>query len=258
VWELPPGDTLAAYVIFTVAFVAALAYMIRVARMERSLWPLYLFLGAGLAVVYEPINNVLGLCAYPEINQPTWISALGRRIPVYIGLVYYVYWSAPVLWLVRRIQAGITAVQWWRWYAGFTVVVTCFELAPLARGWWTYYGAQQPLVVLGFPTWWWIVNSQAIFGLGALVHLLRRHLLTDDRRALLLIPVMPLLLFAVHGGAGIPVFLALNTTTEHVVNDIAGIASIGIALMNMWLFSITVVRRPASAPPQSNVRKVAS
>ena len=235
-WELPPGDMVAAYVIFGAVTLAAIVYLLRVARSERSLWPLYLFLGAGLAVVYEPINNVLGLCTYPEINQPTWITAMGRRIPVYIGLVYCVYWSAPVTWLVLRIRAGMTTAQWWRTYAGFTVAVTCFELIPLARGWWTYYGAQQPLVVLGFPTWWWVVNGQAIFGLAALVHQLRRHLLADDRRGLLLIPVLPLLLFAVHGGSGIPVFLALNSTTDHTVNNLAGIASMAIGLMNMWLF----------------------
>jgi hypothetical protein len=235
-WELGPADTAAAYTVFALAFIAALGYLIRKARAERTLWPLYLMAGAGLAVVYEPINNVLALCTYPEIGQLTWISAMGRRIPVYIGLVYCVYWSAPVLWLMHRIKAGITARQWWSWYAIATVAVTCFELIPLQRGWWSYYGDHQPLEVARFPMWWWVVNSQAIFGLAALLHHLRTKVLTSERTGLLVIPALPLMLFFVHGGPSIPVVLAVNSTIDQTVINLAGLASIALGLMSMWVY----------------------
>jgi hypothetical protein len=251
-WVLSSVDTVAAYTLFSLAFLLALGYMIRTARAERTIWPLCLMAGAGLAVVYEPINNVLALCTYPE-GQPVFFSALGRDIPLYIGLVYFVYWSAPVLWIMYRIRAGITTTQWWRMYAIVTIVVTCFELVPLQRGWWQYYGDHQPLEVLRFPMWWWVVNSQAIFGLAVLLHHLRARVLTTNRTALLTIPAMPLLLLFVHGGPAIPVFLAVGSTTNQNVINLAGLTSIAVGLLSVWIYGRLAVApsgAAASAPPE--------
>lgn len=256
-WALGAVDTIVAYAVFGAAFLVAVGYAVRHARLERRLWPVYLLLGAGLAVVYEPINNVLALCTYPEIGQLTWISALGRRIPVYIGLVYVVYWSAPVLWLMNRIRAGMTPGQWWRTYASFTVAVTVFELLPLQRGWWAYYGAQQPLVVARFPAWWWADNSGAIFGLAAVLSLLRERVLRDDRTALIVVPLLPMLLLGLHGGPAMPVFLALGTTLDPTLIDAAGVIAVVLALLMVWLLGRLVCRERGAAPRSAPVETAA-
>lgn len=251
-WELAWGEQLVACVIFGVVALAALAYMIYVARAERKMWPLYLFLGCGLAVFYEPINNVLGLCTYPEINQLTWISTFGRDIPVYIGFVYFFYFSATVLWLMRRIEAGISQRQWWTYYAAFTVVVTCFEFVPISRGWWMYYGDHQALRVLGFPMWWWVANGYCLFGIATLLHHLRRKVLTGGR-AVLLIPIYPMALFALHGAVAIPVFTALNSTDSTVVNTLAALLTMALAVTNMWLISRFAVGQARPAEQSAGV-----
>jgi hypothetical protein len=243
-WELAPAEQTVACVIFGVAALAALAYMIYAARDERKPWPIYLFLGCGLGVFYEPINNVLGHCTYPEINQFVWISTFGRDIPAYIGFVYFFYFSASILWISRRIAAGITTRQWWKYYAVFTVLVTCFEFVPISRGWWMYYGDNQAMRVLGFPMWWWVLNSYCLFVIAAGLHQVRRRLLTN-RSSWLIIPMVPMALFAVHGAAAIPIFTALNSTTNTTITTLATLASMVLALGGMWLTSKFTVTQPA-------------
>jgi hypothetical protein len=254
-WALALTEQTIAGVIFGLAALAALAYMIYVARAERTMWPVYLFLGCGLGVFYEPINNVLGHCTYPEIGQFTWISTFGRDIPVYIGFVYFFYFSASILWISRRIAAGITARQWWTYYAVFTVLVTCFEFVPIHRGWWQYYGDNQALRVLGFPMWWWVLNSFCLFVIATLFHHLRARLLTR-RTSVLLIPMVPLALFAVHGAAAIPIFTALNSTDNRVITTLASLASMLLALIGMWLAGKAAVGQRATVPPPAPVPRV--
>jgi hypothetical protein len=248
-WQLSSGHELVANVLFGVVGLLALAYCIHLARAERKRYPLFVFLGAGLAVFYEPINNVLGHCTYPEISQVTWLETFGRRIPTYIGPVYFFYFSAPVLWLMGRIRAGVSVRQWWRYYAIGVVVCTCFELIPLHYGWWKYYGDNQGLRVGGFPMWWWFTNPMCLFAMATLFHFLREHVITD-RLSPVLVVLWPMALFATHGSAAIPIFTALNSTSSTVVTTLATLLTIGLALMVMALTGKLVAvdhRRPAGA-----------
>jgi hypothetical protein len=233
-WELSSAHELVANLVFGAVGLLALAYCVHLARRERKAYPLFVFLGAGLSVFYEPINNVLGHCTYPEIGQVTWIETFGRRIPTYIGPVYFFYFSATILWIMGRIRAGVTVRQWWRYYAVGVVVCTCFELIPIHYGWWKYYGANQGLRILGFPMWWWFANPMCLFAMATLFHFLRERVLTD-RLSPLLVVLWPMALFATHGSAAIPVFTALNSTSSTTVTTLATLLTIGVALMVVML-----------------------
>ena len=251
-WELAHREQLIACVIFGVAALSALVYMAVVARKDRSPWPLYLFLGCGLSVFYEPINNVLGHCTYPEIHQLTWITTFGREIPVYIGLVYFFYFSASVLFVMQRIRAGITANQWWKYYGVFTVLVTCFEFIPISRGWWMYYGDNQALRVLGFPMWWWVLNSYCLFGTATVLHHVQRRLRLSGHRSALLVVLYPMVLVAFHATAAIPVFTTLNSSASLAVNTFGTLATMGLGLLGVWAVSHWAIgqgkQREATAP----------
>ncbi|HKN39016.1 MAG TPA: hypothetical protein VJ456_07910 [Acidimicrobiia bacterium] len=255
-WELSSGHEVVANVLFGVVGLLALGYCVHLARRDRTRWPLFVFLGSGLAVFYEPINNVLGHCTYPEISQVTWISTLGRRIPTYIGPVYFFYFSAPILWLMGRIRAGVTTRQWWTYYSVGVVACTCFELIPIHYGWWKYYGANQGLRVLGFSMWWWFANPMCLFAMAALFHFLREQVLTD-RLSPLLVVLWPMALFATHGSAAVPVYTALNSTANTAVTSLAVLLTIGLALMVVALTGKLVAidaRRPAAEEPTARRR----
>jgi len=241
-WELSGGHELVANVVFGVVALLALGYCVRLARRERKSYPLFVFLGAGLSVFYEPLNNVLGRCTYPEIGQITWIETFGRKIPTYIGPVYFVYFSVTILWIMGRIRAGVTVRQWWTYYAVGVVLCTSFELIPIHYGWWRYYGDNQALRVLGFPMWWWFANPMCLFAMATLFHFLRQRFLTD-RRSPLLVVLWPMALFATHGSAALPIFTALNSTSNTVITGVATFMTIGLSLTVVALTATLVASR---------------
>ncbi|MGH8875607.1 MAG: hypothetical protein ACRDVM_10215 [Acidimicrobiia bacterium] len=262
-WELSNTHELAANLIFGAVAGLALAFMVYVIRKERQRYPLFMFLGAGLSVFYEPINNVLGLVPYPESGQVTWIETFGRQIPTYIGFVYFFYFSATILWLTRRIRAGVTARQWARYYAVGVVLCTSFELIPIHLGWWKYYGDHQALRVLDFPMWWWFANPMCLFAMATLFHFLRERVITD-RLSPLFVPLYPVALFAMHGSAAIPVYTYLNSSTNQAVGVAATLLTIGWSVTVIWITSRLVAEQGQSVPagpvadPVPRTREVAA
>ena len=246
-WELSNGHELAANVIFGAIALMALAYAVRLARKERTRYPLYAMLGAGLCVFYEPINNVLGHCTYGEIGQVTGLHVFGRKIPTYINWVYLFYLSTPVLWIMGRIRAGVTARQWWRYYAVGVVLCTLFEPIPIHFDWWQYYGDNQALKIMGLPMWWWFANPMCLFVMAAVFHYLRQHVISE-RLSPLLVPLWPMMLVAAHLPAGIPIYTALNSTSSTVVTTLATLLTIGLSFMMVWITGrLVVTEQPAAS-----------
>ena len=120
-WMTPALAQDVATVVFGLFFLASLYYMIRMSQREKSMFPITLFLGAGLAIFYEPISDVLGLVAYPHEGQRTLIRVLDRSIPVYIWLLFFPYFSVSIFYIMRRIDEGsvVAAVRGVRGDGGY-------------------------------------------------------------------------------------------------------------------------------------------
>ncbi|WP_140694338.1 hypothetical protein [Mycolicibacterium hodleri] len=240
-------------ILFGAVALIALGYCIRVARRQRKLWPLYLYAGSALNFLYEPFNNLLGHCAYPVIGQHTLITVFDQHIPIYIGLVYIFYFSLPVPLLVQRWEAGITKRQFWKDYIVLAVLVAAFEPMFIKFGWWLYHGGNQALAFTGFPMWWWFANPMCVFAVAAMVFLLRRYVFTSNRQAVLIVPLVPLTLFASHASAATPVFVAINQTTGDGWTTAASIVTIGISLLYVWIISKAVISTARPTPEPTDV-----
>jgi hypothetical protein len=232
VWAISSGEQTIAEVVFGLAALATLVYCISVARRTNKLWPLFAFGGAALTVTYEPFNNLLGHCAYPLIGQHTAIDFVGQKVPVYILFVYMFYFAAPAVWLTQRFDAGITRRQLTKYFGVAVVLCAAFEPFFVSQYWWRYTG-HQPLNMTGLPMWWWVVNPMCVFGVAALYHLLRKHVLDSDRQTALFVVLGPLSVFATHGSAAVPVNIGINANSIAVA-VVGTFGSIAIALMYMW------------------------
>jgi hypothetical protein len=259
IWGYSSGEQTVAELLFGGAALAALIYCIVVARRERKLWPVCVFAGSALLVTYEPLNNFLGNCTYPTEGQHTFISYLNRDVPVYTWFIYMFYFSVAVPFLMKRFEAGVTMRQLGRYYA--IAVLACAAFEPLfvnskvGLHWWEYFGDNQALDVTGLPMWWWFANAMVVCAMAMIFHLLKTHVFTSDRQTLLFVPLAPLTLFAVHGSAAVPVYIATKSSEGTTWTTIATIATIAISALYMWLLGKAVTRGKEAEGPEPVVAR---
>jgi len=234
------------------AFTAALAlvYCVRVARRERSPWPLYTYVGAALAMVYEPLTDLLGHCIYATTGQHTLFTLLGRHMPVMVLFLYLTYFPFGITFFVQRFDRGVTKAQLWRYYVIGVVIAACFEpvIANKHFGltWWFYYG-HQPLDFTGLPMWWWFVNPLCWFAPSAVIHLVRKHVLKgDERKAWFCVPAVLLATFAGHGSAALPMYLSISSNASNAVEIVCTALAAGITIGYIWMMG-EVICVPAVA-----------
>jgi hypothetical protein len=251
VWAISSSSQTISELLFGGLALVALLYCIRVARRERTLWPLAVFGGSMLLVSYEPFNNFLGHCAYPTPGQHTALSYLGQHVPVSTWFIYMFYFSVAVPFVMQKLEQGITMRTLMKYYVVAVVICGAFEplFANVHLGvrWWYYYGHNQALDFTGLPMFWWFANAMVVLVTAMIFHLLKRHVLKRDRETLAFIILEPLILFGIHGSAGIPYYIAITSTTGKTWSTIATFGSIAISVMYVWLFG-KAVTVPARAP----------
>jgi hypothetical protein len=209
---------------------------------RRGDWvPVYVLLGAALAIVYEPLGDMLGLAYYPEVGQIAWIDTFGRKTPLFVALIYFSYFPPFIFWFLRAVEAGITRATWWKLWGGMVLATFLFEPVPLHFGLWLYYGAQ-PFLVFKFPLYWAFVNASFVFGLAIGVHYIVRYF--PPRQQWIIVPAMPMLLLCGHGAPSLPVATALNSSASVLVTSIGASVTILLCVLMSWAASVVLCKTP--------------
>ncbi|MCW3014514.1 MAG: hypothetical protein JWO02_1606 [Solirubrobacterales bacterium] len=212
--------------------------------------PVYLFAAGALGVVLEPYTNVLGLAAYPEIGQATWLRSLGRDIPVYVGLIYLFYWAPMWLLLVDWFAAGIRVRTYWMLCGALVIGALVVDVIAIHYRLWVFYG-QQPLRVGGMPVWWAFANSHALIASTVALSLLLKVL--PRGRQFLLVGLMPAIMVAAHTGGSVAATCTVGSTNDRTVTLLGTSATVVLILGLLWVYSL-VVCRPPMAATQGGVR----
>jgi hypothetical protein len=204
-----------------------LIYAVTESRRRRDLVPLFAMVGAGLAVFWEPIGDMLIKAYYPKHGQDTWFTAFGRPIPVFVGLLFIVYMSAASLWLLRASKHGISAKQWWTYYLGLGVITSVFEMFVLSVGGkaWIYYG-RQPLV-LHAPVLTTLSNCGFIVALAAGTTALARFL--PRKQLWLIVPAVPVLFAGSQAGTALPLAYSLYSTRVMSLLILGALGSVALS-----------------------------
>src|SRR5262245_3282331 len=113
---IPAGPQAILIVLSLLVFVLAVWFVATEIRRRGDWVPLYAFIGGGLIVVYEPLGDILVSVLYPIQGQIGWITLFGRKIPLFIGVLYFWYMSVPALYFLRRVEQGLTRASLWRLY----------------------------------------------------------------------------------------------------------------------------------------------
>lgn len=244
---MPTGTQTALTVISGLIAVAVLWYAIALSKRRGDLLAVYIFLGSGLAVFYEPLGDMLAQVYYPERGQWTWITAFGHGIPVFIGLLYFWYMSLGALWLLGKSRTGVTATQWWTAWTGYLLFAIVLEMVA-AKGLatdkgapWVYYG-DQPFMILKVPfftPWTYGPSLDTAVAVGAIT---AARLLPRGRQWLVL-PAVPLFMLAGHLMSAFPSVLALHSTHSTVLSHLGALGTAAAALLISYL-GFQVFRRP--------------
>ena len=234
-WVLDPTYEYWVTVIFGVLAALTLVKALFDARTTRSMFPIVLFIGAGLAVIYEPINDILGHCFYSEDGMNyVWMTSMGRRIPTYIGFCFFFYFYARIWMCMKMLEKGVSAGRWMGTYVTTVVVAQLFEYIPITMGIWGYYGDNQPLQFGNFPPLWWgFINASCLISIAVLLHLLRTYVLTGSARTWIGLSV-PVLTMMFHGGPALPTTITLNATMNVTATTIASLITIAIGVFMVW------------------------
>jgi hypothetical protein len=254
-----PGDAQTVLIVAMIAMAAlSIGYAVREARRRGDLVTVFLVIGCGLAVFYEPLGDALVRVYYTEVGQETWIHAFGRDIPAFIGILYLWYMPAGAYALLRLAPQGISPRFWWTRWAAFLSFAIVFEMLVLTVGGttWIYHGTQA-FKVLDVPilTPFTYVSFDVTIGAGvcAMAYFLPR------RWHWLIVPAVPMLMVAGHAMTSLPVAVALASGTDSTFW--IGVGALGSAAFAVILsFAVGFAFRkpwPARVPEPAPERELA-
>lgn len=234
---IPPIDTVYPSVPGFWAAMGYLALVVPVAlyalwhiRERKGVVMLLMMVGGTLCAFVEPFADLIGGCYHPEINQPTALDVLGRKIAWWSVAGYASYFGAisaiNYLWYSK----GITRRTIWIAFIVPIFVDIGMENAFLHYDLYYYYG-NQPLAGFGYlPLWWPPINALGVFS-GVVALILLNPYLKGWR--LLFIPlVAPTMDLVSYALLSYPAAMAVNNPSlGPVPTQLAGLYSWAMALL---------------------------
>jgi hypothetical protein len=236
---------------------AMFAFAFRELRRGKGPIMLWCLLGGFIAVIWEPIVDVLGQCWLPSRGQH-WIAftLLNRHIPLMMPFVYSWFVGGQAYLFYRLFQRGITRKQLFQLWGLVFLVNICLETPGIATNVYTYYG-KQPFDIWGFPLWWGFVNPLMPMIAAAMIYRLKPYL-TPSRLAVATIAIIPCADGVANAFAAWPTIVALNTDVGYVGTWIGACLTLGLAAFTVWIISLLVVApdtaTAAAAAPAATAR----
>lgn len=231
----------------TILALASITYAVVESRRRGDLLLVFLVIGAGLAIPYEALGDALVHVYYTEKGQTTWIHTFGRDIPAFIGILYFWYLPFGAYGMLRKARTGITARQFWASWGSTLAFCIGFEIFVTATAGptWVYYGPQA-FMVGDVPFFTPFTYVSFCFGIAAGVCALER--LLPRRQQWLLIPGVPMLMFATQGMTSLPLAVSLESGNPSDLTLAIGALTTGaFAVAFAWVISLAV-RKPWVRP----------
>ena len=183
----------------------------------------------------EPLVDANGRVWFPVDGQWSAYRDFGVSLPVWLVLAYVWFFGGRAMVIWHLLEQGRAAHRGWIRKHWLTVLVTdiVLENIGLYLGLFLYYG-HQPLQVGRFPLWWGAINSTTPIVIATVVVLVRRQL--PGWRALLLVPLAPMIDAGVNASVGWLTWDAINNTQVPVaLLWLTGLTAFASAFLLLWL-----------------------
>ncbi|MEZ0366038.1 hypothetical protein ACAG26_20390 [Mycobacterium sp. pUA109] len=199
----------------------------------------YCIIGGGIACLFEPIVDLLGMAYMREHATLTTFSSMGRDFPLFINFVYIWYVGGLAYLAYRIYSTGVTRKGLFALYVIDVFINIWLESPGVLMGAYEYYG-HQPLNFWGLPLWWVCVNPVMPMTAGALIYRLAPHL--PGWRLALIIAFIPMADGIANGATAWPMWTSLNLDAPVGVAYLAWLVTLGLALTSVWILSFAVTR----------------
>jgi hypothetical protein len=198
---------------------------------EKSALPLLYLVAGFCTILMEPLVTHMGHALHPLVGQVSLFKSADRAIPWHAALIYSFYFGGVYLFLMPKlVHPNVTSRFIWKSYFVVCALAYLLELVPVQLGLWVYYDRQALwLWHGGMPLWWVFVNVACIYWPMALMKIMRPYLVGFGQ--LLVIPLSVMGANMAHFGAGVVFYNATNSSASDWVVQVAGLASVGLALL---------------------------
>lgn len=246
---MPPLDTTvmphAAETMFTfvTGIPMVIVFVLGVVHVLKGRGPLLLlcFFGGLLAASAEPVVDMLSGLYFPHIGQNTAFSNFGRHIPWALVFAYPWYVGGQGYLAYLQFNKRVAGKRIWQMWGLFAVTNALVETPGVLTGFHVYYG-NQPLNFWGFPLWAAAVQSIMPMVAGALIYVLRSHV-GDSWKLLAVVPLVPMADGLVNAAFDIPMWTTLGNDMSLAANYVGAALTIGMAVLGVWLLTITLGRK---------------
>ena len=232
---MPAGPQELLTVISVTLWLLAAWFVYTECRRRQDRVPLFAFLGGGLAIVYEPLGDILVSVLYPVHGQVTWINLFGRPIPLFIGVLYFWYMSVPAIYFLRRLEHGLTRAALWRMYGLSLILAIGIELYGVNVSAWVYYGSHA-YVLFGVPLWCPVTYSGFLTTIAVGLHLMATQL--DRRHHWVILFGLPVCMAGGHLAMSLPASAAMFSTDQPLWIWLGATASIALGLLLVHVVSL--------------------
>jgi hypothetical protein len=218
-------------------------FLLAFRELRRGRGPVLLWclIGGLIAVVWEPIVDVLGQCWLPSRGQH-WeaFTLLNRHVPLMMPFVYSWFVGGQAYLFYRLFQRGIDRRRLFALWGVVFLVNIALETPGIATNVYTYYG-KQPFDLWGFPLWWGFVNPLMPMIAAAMIYKLKPYL-TPAALAVATIAIIPCADGVANAFAAWPTIVALNTDVGYAGTWIGALLTLGLSAFTVWILGLLVAR----------------
>ena len=196
-------------VIWAVA-IGFVLYALLELRRTRSPLALALLAGGAIALLNEPIDDILGLVHHPRPNQHVVLDTIGP-VPMW-GLPTYIIFFGGLSYVFLKALRGLefTLRQFWIGIAITFALDLAIEMPLLGSGLYRYYSfGSTPLEIAGFPIYWLLINTTGPILCTAILFAVPDYFKGWRAPLVLLLPVVTDA--ACSAAVGLPVYNAIHT-----------------------------------------------
>lgn len=235
-----------------------LAYAARMAKQERSWFPIILVVAVATGSIIEPIYDITyHLHWLDDGEQWTLFTSFGLPQPVWVMPAYVMVFGLPALLLYRTLARG-TSMKTIFMLAGLTSFTTAaFEITAINTDLYTYYG-ESPWRVFDYPLFIGFMEGSQITGFAVLATCLAMTM-KKQSHALALFALFPANFAFDTIGAGFPTLILQNSTNPNgFLLFLSAFVSVALTATCLWWSSqlLLMLQRKEGLIPEKDQESV--